>query len=197
MSWWRRGGGSDGLMYSTFIAIKNELISMKVIEDICNFLNCQPGDIMEMEKEVDKTTLLYNSNHTEGSKLTEDQTRYIYETSTIGLEKEPVNIDDIYRNSKSFSVLGLYFHQILKSNTSDSRLEWIHVGDYKQRSNMAGDSKTTPPSRVEKEMQRLLFEYQQKETVTFEDIVEFHYHFESFGEWAIRVSALFGGIFYI
>lgn len=196
---------------------KNEPIAMKVIEDICNFLNCQPGDIMEMEKEVDKTTLLYrlqeekqirlkggiyhqtqvklayNSNHMEGSKLTEDQTRYIYETNTIGLEKEPANIDDILETVNHFQCFDYILdcaedvltenvikkiHQILKSNTSDSRLEWFNVGDYKQRSNMVGDSKTTPPSRVKKEMQRLLFEYQQKETVTFEDIVEFHYHFE-------------------
>ena len=196
---------------------KNELIAMKVIEDICNFLNCQPGDIMEMEKEIDKTTLLYrlqeekqirlkggiyhqtqvklayNSNHMEGSKLTEDQTRYIYETNTIGLEKEPANIDDIIETVNHFQcfdyILGCAedvltegiikkIHRILKSNTSDSRLEWFNVGDYKQRSNMVGDSKTTPPGRVKKEMQQLLFKYQQMETVTFEDIVEFHYHFE-------------------
>lgn len=196
---------------------KNELVAMKVIEDICNFLNCQPGDIMEMEKEIDKTTLLYrlqeekqirlkggiyhqtqvklayNSNHMEGSKLTEDQTRYIYETNTIGLEKEPANIDDIIETVNHFQcfdyILGCAedvltegiikkIHRILKSNTSDSRLEWFNVGDYKQRSNMVGDSKTTPPGRVKKEMQQLLFKYQQVETVTFEDIVEFHYHFE-------------------
>ena len=196
---------------------KNELIAMKVIKDICNFLNCQPGDIMEMEKEINKTTLLYrlqeekqirlkggiyhqtqvklayNSNHMEGSKLTEDQTRYIYETNTIGLEKEPANIDDIIETVNHFQCFDYILdcaedvltenvikiiHQILKSNTSDSRLDWFNVGDYKQRSNMVGDSKTTPPSKVKKELQRLLFEYQQKETVTFEDIVEFHYHFE-------------------
>ena len=196
---------------------KNEPIAMKVIEDICNFLNCQPGDIMEMEKKVDKTTLLYrlreekqiklkggiyhqtqvklayNSNHMEGSKLTEDQTRYIYETNTIGLDKEPANIDDIIETVNHFQCFDYILdcaediltenivkkiHQILKFNTSDSRLEWFNVGDYKQRSNMVGDSKTTPPSRVKKEIQRLLFEYQQKETVTFEDIIEFHYHFE-------------------
>ncbi|MBD5105601.1 MAG: Fic family protein, partial [Lachnospiraceae bacterium] len=62
--------------------------------------------------------------------------------------------------------------------TSDSRLEWFQIGEYKQRSNMAGDSKTTPPGKVKKEMQRLLFEYQQKDSIAFHDIVEFHYHFE-------------------
>lgn len=196
---------------------KNELISMKVIEDICNFLHCQPGDIMEMKNKVDKTTLLYrlreekqiklkgglyhhtqiklayNSNHMEGSKLTEEQTRYIYETNTIGLEKEPANIDDIIETVNHFQCFDYILdcaedvltenivkkiHLILKSNTSDSRLEWFNVGDYKQRSNMAGDSKTIPPNKVKKEMQQLLFEYQQKETIDFENIVEFHYRFE-------------------
>lgn len=196
---------------------KNEPVAMKVIEDICIFLNCQPGDIMEMEREVDKTTLLYqlreekkiklkggiyhqtqiklayNSNHIEGSKLTEDQTRYIYETNTIGLEKEPVNIDDIIETVNHFQCFDYILdcaedilteniikkiHLLLKSNTSDSRLEWFNVGDYKQRANMVGDSKTTIPGKVKKEIQQLLFEYQQKENITFEDIVEFHYHFE-------------------
>lgn len=196
---------------------KNEPVALKVIEDICDFLNCQPGDIMEMEKEVDKSTLLYrlreekkiklkgglyhrtqiklsyNSNHMEGSKLTEDQTRYIYETNTIALEKEPANIDDIIETVNHFQcfdyildcaddVLTEYIikeiHSILKSNTSDSRLDWFNVGDYKQRPNMVGDSKTTPPGKVKNDMQRLLFEYNQKEDISFEDIVEFHYLFE-------------------
>lgn len=196
---------------------KNEPVSMKVIEDICNFLDCQPGEIMEMEKEIDKTSLLYrlreekkiklkggiyhqtqvklayNSNHMEGSRLTEEQTRYIYETNTIGFEKESVNVDDIIETVNHFQCFDYILdcaedilteniikklHLILKSNTSDSRLEWFNVGDYKQRPNMVGDSKTTPPGKVKKEMQRLLFEYQQKNNITFDDIMEFHYHFE-------------------
>lgn len=196
---------------------KNEPVSMKVIEDICVFLNCQPGDILEMEKEADKAALLYqlreekkinlkggiyhqtqvklayNSNHIEGSRLTEEQTRYIYETNTIGLEREPVNVDDIMEAVNHFRCFDYILdcaedaltesiikklHFILKSNTSDSRLEWFNMGEYKQRPNMVGDLKTTPPSKVKREMQRLLFEYQQKEKISFEDIVEFHYHFE-------------------
>lgn len=196
---------------------KNEPVAMKVIEDICDFLNCQPGDIMEMEKEVDKSTLLYrlreekkiklkggiyhqtqiklsyNSNHMEGSTLTEEQTRYIYETNTIGLEKEPANIDDIIETVNHFQCFDYILdcadnvlteniikkiHAILKSNTSDSRLEWFNVGEYKQRPNMVGDSKTTPPSKVKKEIQKLLFEYNQKEIIDFKDIVAFHYQFE-------------------
>lgn len=196
---------------------KNEPVAMKVIEDICSFLNCQPGDIMEMEQEVDKTTLLYrlreekrirlkggiyhqtqiklayNSNHMEGGRLTEEQTRYIYETNTIGLEKEPVNVDDIIETINHFQCFDYILdcaedvlteniikkiHFMLKPNTSDSRLDWFHVGEYKQRSNMVGDSKTVPPGTVQKEMQKLLFAYQQKDSISFEDIVAFHYSFE-------------------
>lgn len=196
---------------------KNEPVAMKIIEDICNYLHCQPGDIMTMEQEVDRSTLLYtfreekriklkggiyhqtqvklayNSNHIEGSRLTEEQTRYIYETNTIGIGNEPARIDDIMETVNHFQCFDYMldcadaflteniikqFHAILKANTLDSRLEWFNVGDYKQRPNMVGDSKTTPPSKVKKEMQGLLFAYQQKEDITFEDIVEFHYHFE-------------------
>lgn len=196
---------------------KNENVAMKVVEDICNFLNCQPGDIITMENEADRTTLLckfqeekrmklkggiyhqtqvklaYNSNHIEGSKLTEDQTRYIYETNTIGLEKEPANIDDIIEAVNHFQCFDYIIdhaaetltesiikeiHYLLKINTSDSRLEWFNVGDYKQKPNMVGDSKTTIPKEVKKEIQKLLFDYNQKEINSLNDIIEFHYRFE-------------------
>lgn len=135
----------------------------------------------------------YNSNHIEGSRLTEEQTRYIYETNTIGLQNEPANIDDIIETVNHFQCFDyiLYcaqdtltediikkLHFILKSNTSDSRLEWFNTGDYKLRSNMVGDSKTTPPRSVKKEMKNLLLEYQNKAVISIEDIIEFHYHFE-------------------
>ncbi len=168
---------------------------MKIIEDTCNYLHCQPGDIMKMEQEIDKNNLLhtlrqekkiklkggiyhqtqvklaYNSNHIEGSRLTDEQTRYIYETNTIGIENEPARIDDIIETVNHFQCFDYMldcaddiltesiikqFHSILKTNTSDSRLEWFNVGEYKQRPNMVGDSKTTPPDKVKKEMQRLL-----------------------------------------
>lgn len=196
---------------------KNEPIALKVVEDICNFLNCQPGDIMEMKKDLDKTSLLYqfrqekqmklkggiyhqtqvrlayNSNHMEGSRLTEEQTRYIYETNTIGLGTEPANVDDIIETVNHFQCFDYILdcatdtltedivkkiHSMLKSNTSDSRLEWFHVGEYKQRPNMVGNTRTTTPGKVKKEMQQLLFKYQQKENISFQDIVEFHYYFE-------------------
>jgi len=196
---------------------KNETVSMKIIEDICNYLHCQPGDIMEMEQEIDKSTLLYtlreekriklkggiyhqtqikfayNSNHIEGSRLTEEQTRFIYETNTIGVEEEPARIDDIMETVNHFQCFDYMldcaadtlteeiikqFHAMLKANTSDSRLEWFNVGDYKRHPNMVGESKTALPNQVKKEMQKLLLDYRQKESVSFEDIVEFHYHFE-------------------
>ena len=137
--------------------------------------------------------LAYNSNHMEGSRLTEEQTRYIYETNTIGVEKEPANIDDIMETVNHFQCFDYILdcaeedlndsiikklHAMLKANTSDSRLEWFNVGEYKQRPNMAGGSKTTPPSRVKKAMQQLLSGYRQKEYITIDDIIEFHYHFE-------------------
>ncbi len=137
--------------------------------------------------------LAYNSNHMEGSRLTEEQTRYIYETNTIGISQEPANVDDIIETVNHFQCFDYILdhaeedltqklirdiHTILKSNTSDSHLEWFRVGDYKQRPNMVGDSKTTPPGRVQKEMEKLLLDYGQKETVLFEDLIEFHYHFE-------------------
>ena len=105
---------------------KDEPISMTTLVGICSYLNCQPGDIMELEQEVDKDSLsyrlqeeknaklkgsiyhqtqiklAYNSNHIEGSRLTEDQTRYIYETNTVGLEKEPANVDDIIETINHF-----------------------------------------------------------------------------------------------
>lgn len=196
---------------------KNEPVSMKVIGDICNFIGCQPGDILEMKKETSKTSLLYqlreekqihlkggiyhqtqvklayNSNHMEGSRLTEEQTRYIYETNTIGIDKEPANIDDIIETVNHFQCFDYILdhaedilseniikriHLILKSNTSDSRLEWYNTGDYKKRPNMVGDSKTTLPGRVKKEMQLLLSGYQQKDSISINDIIEFHYNFE-------------------
>lgn len=137
--------------------------------------------------------LTYNSNHMEGSTLTEEQTRYIYETNTIGTQKEPVNVDDIIETVNHFQCFDYILdcaeeplteaiikklHFLLKSNTSDSRLDWFRVGEYKQRPNMVGGSKTTPPSKVSKEMQKLLSQYQQTSLVSIHDIIAFHYHFE-------------------
>jgi Fic family protein len=138
--------------------------------------------------------LAYNSNRIEGSQLTEDQTRYIYETNTIGTEKhEAVNIDDIVETVNHFSCFDYMlrtaseqlteeiikeYHRILKTGTSQSKSDWFKVGDYKIKPNAVGDTKTTPPSMVKKEMCKLLSSYNEKEPVIFEDIIDFHHNFE-------------------
>ncbi len=196
---------------------KNEPISMSTLVSICSYLNCQPGDVMELKYGIGKDTLLYrfkeekdsrikggiyhqtqiklayNSNHIEGSQLSEDQTRYIYETNTVGLEKEPANVDDImetinhfqcfdYMIDSAMNMLDEEFikntHRILKTNTSDSRRVWFHVGEYKLRKNMVGDMVTTPPEKVKDEIERLLNEYNKKQKISFDDILDFHVRFE-------------------
>ena len=137
--------------------------------------------------------LAYNSNHIEGSRLTEEQTRYIYETNTIGVEKTPANIDDIIEAVNHFQCFDYMLdcandvltedtiktmHKILKSNTSDSRLEWFNVGEYKSQPNMVADMTTASPDEVGKEMKKLISEYQKISNVTFKDILNFHVRFE-------------------
>ena len=137
--------------------------------------------------------LTYNSNHIEGSKLTHDETRYIYETKTIGLENKSVKIDDIIETVNHFRCVDLsiesakrrlsesfikQLHLVLKTGTSDSREPWFKVGDYKLLSNEVGDRTTTDPKQVKAEMKKLLDNYNQKEKHSFEEIVEFHVKFE-------------------
>ena len=138
--------------------------------------------------------LTYNSNHIEGSRLTHDQTRYIFETNTIGVEGESVRVDDIIETVNHFRCIDLVIdraeeklteslvkelHRILKSGTSDSRKEWFAVGEYKRIPNEVGGSETTAPDRVHKEMKALLSEYNAKKKKTFEDIVDLHQRFEA------------------
>ena len=138
--------------------------------------------------------LTYNSNHIEGSRLTHDQTRYIFETNTIGVEGESVRVDDIIETVNHFRCIDLVIdraeeklteslvkelHRILKSGTSDSRKEWFAVGEYKRIPNEVGGSETTAPERVHKEMKALLSEYNAKKKKTFEDIVDLHQRFEA------------------
>ena len=139
--------------------------------------------------------LTYNSNHIEGSQLTHDQTRYIFETRTIGVENKNslVKVDDVIETINHFIAidrvidfanyeLSEHFikelHKILKTGTSDSRLSWFNVGDYKKRANEVGDMKTTPPQLVAQEMKKLLDSYNNKDNHSLEDIVEFHVKFE-------------------
>lgn len=137
----------------------------------------------------------YNTNHIEGSKLTEDQTRYIYETNTLLTEKESItNLDDIIETSNHFKLVDYMidiadkeltqdmikeFHKILKEGTSDSRKEWFNVGDYKKLANEAGNMKPTLPKNVQKDMVKLMQWYNPLGKITIEDIIEFHYKFES------------------
>ena len=138
--------------------------------------------------------LTYNSNHIEGNRLSSDQTRYIFETNTIGMSEEVINIDDIIETTNHFKCIDYIIdnaevelsesmikklHFILKSNTSDSQKEWFAVGDYKKHANLAGDSPTCAPSLVSKEIKKILTKYNAKETKTVEDIIEFHRDFEA------------------
>ena len=137
--------------------------------------------------------LTYNSNHMEGSKLTHDQTRYIFETNTIGMENEVFNVDDIIETANHFRCIDLIIdnakvtltekfikniHLILKNGTSDSRKDWFAVGNYKRVPNEVGGMATASPEEVSTKMKVLLGEYARKNEITFEDILDFHVKFE-------------------
>ena len=197
---------------------KNEEVALSTIQALCNYFDCQPGAILSYEKEIDENSILfklkeeqsmrlkgglyhqtqiklaYNSNHMEGSRLTEDQTRSIYETQTIGVTEGAEKIDDIIETVNHFRCFDYMLsvadqelseenikklHFILKNGTTDSQKEWFAVGDYKKRPNMVGNMvETVHPSMVAVEMKQLLKEYRENDNITFEDIVDFHYKFE-------------------
>jgi len=138
--------------------------------------------------------LTYNSNHIEGSRLTHDQTRYIFETNTIGVSGSPINIDDIVETTNHFRAIDYIIdnteqplsesyikelHRILKSGTSDERREWFSVGEYKKLPNEAGGNDTSLPENVHADMESLLSEYNSIESYTFDDIIDFHERFET------------------
>ncbi|QSI02014.1 Fic family protein [Treponema ruminis] len=138
--------------------------------------------------------LTYNSNHIEGSKLTHDQTRYIFETKTLGVTDKAVKVDDIIETVNHFRCIDLIIegahtklsesfikqlHFILKSGTSDSQKSWFKVGEYKQLENEVGGSETTKPAEVAAAIKALLKEYNSKSNITFDDILDFHVRFES------------------
>ena len=137
--------------------------------------------------------LTYNSNHMEGSRLTHDQTRYIFETNTIGIEKEVLNVDDVIETANHFRCIDRIIerakatltesfikelHLILKNGSSDSRKERFAVGDYKKLPNEVGGMETALPEEVADKMKALLTEYNRKEEKTLEDILDFHVKFE-------------------
>lgn len=139
-------------------------------------------------------TFAYNTNHIEGSKLTEDQTRYIYETNTLLAEKDSItDLDDILETANHFKLVDYMlniadkkltekmikeFHKILKEGTSDSRKDWFNVGEYKKLPNEVGGLKTTDPKDVERDMKKLLEWYESLKQVTINEIIEFHAKFE-------------------
>lgn len=138
--------------------------------------------------------LTYNSNHIEGSRLTHDQTRYIFETNTIGIEGESIRVDDIIETTNHFRCIDIIIeraeeklteslvkelHMTLKAGTSDSRKDWFAVGEYKRLPNEVGGNETTSPENVHREMKALLREYDSRKRKTFEDIIDFHQRFES------------------
>lgn len=138
--------------------------------------------------------LTYNSNHIEGSRLTHDQTRYIFETNTIGITEESIKIDDIIETANHFRCIDFILseasarltegfikqlHSILKSSTTDADKSWFAVGDYKRLPNEVGRMETTAPADVHTSMKNLLREYNSIKNHTLEDIIDFHQQFES------------------
>lgn len=137
--------------------------------------------------------LTYNSNHIEGSRLTKEQTRYIFETNTLGITTENTRIDDIMETVNHFRCIDFIIdhatdkiteplikqlHLILKSNTSDSQKPWFAVGDYKRLANEVGDQETVQPKDVHKYMKALLSDYNALKNVELDDIIDFHVRFE-------------------
>lgn len=138
--------------------------------------------------------LTYNSNHIEGSKLTHDQTRYIFETNTIGAENDALNVDDIIETANHFKCIDMVIdnatyrltekfikelHFTLKSGTSDSRKDWFNVGDYKKLPNEVGGKETAKPEDTANKIKTILKDYNQKDEHTLEEIIDFHYRFET------------------
>ncbi len=138
--------------------------------------------------------LTYNSNHIEGSKLTHDQTRYIFDTNTIGVENDTLNVDDIIETANHFKCIDMIIdnatykltekfikelHFTLKSGTSDSRKDWFNVGEYKKLPNEVGGKETASPETVAQKIKDLLKFYNQKNEHTLEEIIDFHYQFET------------------
>lgn len=138
--------------------------------------------------------MTYNSNHIEGSRLTKEQTRYIFETNTIGITDEAVKVDDIIETTNHFKCIDFIIdkakeplteamikqmHALLKAGTSDASKSWFAVGEYKRYANEVGGIETTDPKLVGKAIRELLRDYKNKKVIAFEDILDFHHRFET------------------
>ena len=192
---------------------KGGKLSKRSLEKIADYLGVKPEllmrevsdnkilQVLREEKEVKlsgglyhelQVRMTYNSNHIEGSKLSEDQTRLIFETNTLDAA-DGIPVDDVLETVHHFRAIDYvidtaedeltediikYLHYILKHDTKDSTLGWFAVGDYKKRANMVGGRETAKPSEVHKHMKSLLERYNAKKNVTVEDIIELHAEFE-------------------
>lgn len=192
---------------------KGEKLSKRSIQKIADYLDESPDvivreisdnkilQILREEKELKlsgglyhelQVRMTYNSNHIEGSKLSEDQTRLIFETHTLDVG-DAIPVDDVLETVHHFRAIDYVIdiaedeltediikrlHYILKHDTKDSTLGWFAVGDYKKRANVVGGKETSKPSEVHKHMKALIDKYNARENVTVEDIVEFHAEFE-------------------
>lgn len=193
---------------------RGEKIANHVLQKIADYLSCEADDLyksvadnpllrtLQEEKSIQmsgglyhelQVRMTYNSNHIEGSKLSEDQTRYIFETNTVDIG-EGIPVDDIIETVNHFRAIDYVIdvaeeplteqhikelHRILKQGTKDSTLSWFAVGDYKQRANVVGGHETTKPKDVPQKMKDLVASYESKDKIEIRDIIEFHYEFES------------------
>lgn len=192
---------------------RGERLADGVIARLCDFFGCAREDIvaevsdnavlqaLREEKNANvsggiyhetQVRLTYNSNRIEGSRLTEDQTRLIFETNTIGAE-EGVPVDDIIETANHFRAVDYvidcaeepltediikHLHKLLKTGTKDSHLSWFRVGEYKARPNVVGGQDTTPPAKVADRIKKLLADYGATTDVGIERIIQFHHDFE-------------------
>jgi len=207
-------GNRLGISSRTIAKIaRGERLSRIVMQKISGYLECSPEDLFEEKSDNQllqslreeksagisggiyhelQVRMTYNSNHMEGSKLTEDQTRLIFETNTIDIG-DGIPIDDILETVHHFRAIDYcidiaeeslsedivkQLHYILKHDTKDSYLSWFAVGDYKNRANMVGGMETVAPKDVEREVRNLLENYLSKNDTTIEDIISFHAEFE-------------------
>lgn len=193
---------------------RGEKVADHVLNRIASYFSCEADELCETvsdnpllrtlreEKSVGlsgglyhelQVRMTYNSNHIEGSKLSEKQTRYIFETNTVDIG-EGIPVDDIIETVNHFRAIDYVLdvaeetltehhikelHRILKQSTKDSTLSWFSVGDYKKRVNFVGGHETTMPVDVPDRMKALISEYERKERIEIRDIIEFHYEFES------------------
>ena len=193
---------------------RGEKIANHVLQKIADYLSCEADELykkvadnpllrtLQEEKSIQmsgglyhelQVRMTYNSNHIEGSKLSEDQTRYIFETNTVDIG-EGIPVDDIIETVNHFRAIDYVIdvaeeplteqhikelHRILKQGTKDSTLSWFAVGDYKQRANVVGGHETTKPKDVPQKMKDLVSSYESKDKIEINDIIKFHYDFES------------------